>query len=192
MQEINLLQSKLRDRTETWERKNFLVSGFFAILVVAVLTLGGVFYFMNKNTKTEADRIKTENVEINNKLKSNQGQMATARALQAQFQNIEVLSEEHVFWTPILNEIQAATLKRTQFTLLTTTIDGKAHIEGLIDNLEDLSKLILGLSTNEELTNVKILSFNLSQDEMVRYKFAIEFGFKRELLGHMDLNNPTQ
>ncbi|MGE5297571.1 MAG: hypothetical protein ACM3KM_00200 [Acidobacteriaceae bacterium] len=178
MQEINLLQSKLKDRTESWERKNFLVTGFFAVLAVAVLAAGGIFMFMNKSTKSEIDRVKTENNRISTELKSTQGEMASAKSLQAQFDNINRLLKDHVYWIPLLDIMQAGTTKKTQYTLLSSTVDGKVHIEGLVDNMDELAKLVYSLSTNKDLLNVKLLSFNLSQDMLVRYKYAIEFEFK--------------
>jgi hypothetical protein len=182
MQDINLLQSKLKDRTKSWEQKTMLVSAFFAVIAAAVIVGAVGIYFLNNNTKKEMEKLKTENLAIEAELKSNQGQLSSAKGLQAQFVNIDTLAKTHIFWSEVFNELQQYSFKQSKLSIWQSTADGKAHIEGTVENISNLGKMILSLSTNPNFTSVKLRSVKTSSEQKAGYNFSVDMTFANELL----------
>jgi len=182
MQDINLLQNKLRDRTASWDRKNTLITSILAIVFVVVLAPGGGLSFINKSTKEKIATIKTENASIKSKLDSNQGDLADAKGFQAQLQNIDQLTKSHVAWSGIFDVVQATMLKKAEYNNVTMKTDGRVHVEGVTDSFASLGKLLLSLSTNKDLHDVHLLSAQRSAGQVAGYVFSIDFAINQGIL----------
>ncbi len=189
MQEINLLQTKLKDRAESYDRRNSLITGFLGVVVVAMLAGSGFLYYLNASAKTDISTIKAETAAIQTKLDSSQGELASARAFQAQLKNIEKLVGGHLNWTDTFIDFEESILQRSQQAVITSRSTGKFHIEGIVDNYTDLGKILLSLSTKTMdgqdqpvFTNVKLLSVLTNQAEKVGFRYSIDFEIKPELL----------
>ncbi len=182
MQDINLLQSKLKDRTVSWDRKNSLIIGVLMAVLLAVLGYGGVLVYLNSSTKTETAKLRAENTSIKAKLDSNQGELADAKGFQAQLQNIEQLTRTHVYWSGIFNLVQDTVLKRSEYDLVTMKTDGRVHVEGLTDTFTNLGKLILSLSSNPDVHDVHLLSAQRSSGQKAGYTFSLDYSINQALL----------
>jgi hypothetical protein len=53
MQEINLLQNKVKDRTLQYERSNRLVIGLFTLALLLEIGAYGGLYYLGNNTKSQ-------------------------------------------------------------------------------------------------------------------------------------------
>jgi Tfp pilus assembly protein PilN len=181
MQEINLLQNKLKDRSESWDRRNNLVSGVLIFLLIAVAGLGGMFLYMNQSTQSKLDAVKADNVSIKSRLDSRQGDLASAKDFQAQLGNIDQILDHHIYWSAIFDQFQASILKKAKYATLQAKTNGNVHVEGLTDTYEDLGKLVLSLSTNEHLHDVRLLSAQVSSGQDAGYTFSIDFKINQDM-----------
>lgn len=182
MQDINLLQSKLKDKSETWDRRNNVIIVVFVIITLVVLAAGGFLYFLNQNAKKKTADLKTQNTSIQTKLDSSQGDLAEARGFQAQVQNIELLLNNHIYWTPVFDEIQKTVLKEAYYANMQATTDGKMHLEGITGSFEQVGKLILSLSTSPNLKNVKLLAIQQNSGQQSGFRFGIDLEANTQLL----------
>jgi hypothetical protein len=182
MQEINLLQNKLKDRSEAWDRRNTIVGVVLGAILVLVLAAGAFLYYLNSDAKTKASEIQTENLSIQSKLDSSQGSLASAKSFQAQLRNIDKLLTGHIYWSKVFDTAQTTIIKNSQYSLFQAKTDGKIHVEGLVSNMDSLGKLLLSLSTNPDLTGVKLISAQSNPGATAGYKFAMDFVIKPELL----------
>ncbi len=182
MQDINLLQNKLKDRSASWDRKNTLITGLMSATLVGVLAFGGVLIYLNQDTKAQVVTVKTENASIKSKLESNQGDLAAAKGFQAQLQNIDQLAKSHVYWSGIFDLIQETALKKAEYKSITLKTDGRVHVEGITDGFNNLGKLVLSLSTNKDLHDTKLLSVQRSTGQQAGYTFSIDFSINQGLL----------
>ncbi|HYE22795.1 MAG TPA: hypothetical protein VD998_04380 [Verrucomicrobiae bacterium] len=182
MQEINLLQSKLKDRAQSWDRKNTAMSAIMGIITVAVLAAGGFLYFLNGNVVNQTDQLKTDNLSIQTKLDSSQGELVSAKNFQAQLKNIDTLLKGHVYWSGVFDELEATILKEAQYVVLSARSDLKMHAEGVVNSYTDLGKLILSLSTHENFSNVELLGVQRNSGQITGFRFALDFEVKPDLL----------
>ncbi|MGE5393016.1 MAG: PilN domain-containing protein [Candidatus Saccharibacteria bacterium] len=181
MQDINLLQNKLKDRSESWEKGNRIMIAVFSLLLIAVLVLGGGLFLTNYQTDKTIEQVKSENSVLTAKLNSQQGDMIGAKAFQAQIQNIRVLLGSHIVWTPFYEELIRNTLTKTTYSYVRLGLDGKVHVEGNIGSYDDLGKLLYGLSQSGKFTEVKLLNASSGESEAGGYTFSIDFKVKPEI-----------
>ncbi len=181
MQEINLLQNKVKDQTLSWERRN----RFFLTLLTLVLILeilGGVgLYILTKTTMNDTQSVLQSNQDIQNAINSNQKDLANARGLQAQLKNIQLLLTNHIYWTSFLKNLYAATTKKTQYTGISAGTDGKVHLLGTAPTYTDIGKLILSLSTTENITSVKLTTVTPAEGKVFGYSFALDLKISSKL-----------
>jgi hypothetical protein len=182
MQEINLLQNKLKDRSEAWDRRNTVVGVVLGAVLVLVIAAGAFLYFLNSDTKSKTAEMQTENLSIQSKLDSSQGTLAEAKSFQAQLRNIDKLLAGHIYWSKVFDTAQETIIKNSQYSLFQAKTDGKVHIEGLVANMDNLGKLLLSLSTNPDLTGVKLISAQSNPGSTAGFRFAMDFVIKPELL----------
>lgn len=181
MQDINLLQNKLKDRTEAWEKGNRIMIVIFSTILLALLALGGGLFFTNYQTDKTIEEIKSENADLDRKLDSQQKDVVGAKAFQAQIQNIRLLLNSHLVWTAFYEELIARTLDKTTYSSVRFAIDGKVHLEGNTQSYDELGKLLYGLSQSEMFTDVKLLNASSGESEAGGYTFSIDLKVKPEI-----------
>jgi hypothetical protein len=182
MQEINLLQNKLKDRSESWNRTNAVVGTFLGGIVVLILAGGGFLYFLNTDAKNKIESTNADNAAIRTKLESSQGTLAEAKAFQAQLRNIEKILSSHVYWSTVFAVAEDSMINNSQYVLFQARTDGKVHVEGVVPNLTELGKLILSLSTHPDLKDVKLTSAQGNTGTAVGFRFGLDFAIKPDLL----------
>lgn len=181
MQDINLLQNKLQDRTEAWEKGNRIMLSVFSVILIALVALGAVFLLTNYQTEKSIEQVKSDNYQLTVKLNSQQGDMIGAKAFQAQIQNIKALLGTHVSWTGFYEELIKRTLTKTTYSYVRFGLDGKAHVEGTVQSYDELGKLLYGLSQSDKFMEVKLVNASSGESEAGGYTFSIDFKVKPEI-----------
>ncbi len=180
MQEINLLQTRTRviSTTQAWENQSkiFLIILWLALLGLAIAG-GGLFYLTNQ-AETKSASVTQTNTQLENQLLQKQGSLNEAKVLQAQLQNLDQLISNHIYISGLLNEIEKMTYQKAQYLTMNASENGTVRLEGRTASYTDLGRLLLGLSTGEQFTNVKLLTATPSKDETNSYIFAIEMLIK--------------
>ena len=174
MQEINLLQNKLKDKTTQWETRSRVVNILLVFVLIAMIAIGGMFFMLTKSAEDNKVTLDKENVDIQNKLDQMDSQLAKARGFQAQSKNIATLLKTHVVWSELMNEMSSSTLKASRYFSVTSETDGRVHIEGITPTYVDLGKLLLALETSDQFQSVTLLSTAPSKDEAAGVIYAIE------------------
>jgi Tfp pilus assembly protein PilN len=159
MPEINLLNNRTDTiSTTAWDSRG----RFWAIMlgVILILLLVGSFalLFWNSSLNTQSQNLTQENLTIQRNLTSQQESLAGAKGFQAQLANVKTLLDNHTYLTPLINELDKMTYINAQYNSLDIARNGSIHLEGRVNTYNDLSKLLLGLSTSPNLKNVKLLS----------------------------------
>ena len=181
MQEINLLQNKIKDSSLNSLRRSKIINTALSVVLILEIGLFAAFFLMNRTTQAKYESVKLENSELQTELSEKQPDLVEAKALQAQLKNLRSLVEGHVYWSSFFDELSKHTLSRTQFMSLTGSLDGKIHLEGRVGSYADLGKMLLGLSTSTKISNVKLLSANPSTGQAAGFNFSLDFNIEPDL-----------
>jgi Tfp pilus assembly protein PilN len=158
MQEINLLQNKLKDKTNQWEKNNRVVIGLLSFVLLAVLAATGMVYMLTKNAQESKLSLDQDNIRIQKELDRMEDDMVLAKGFQAQSKNIVSLLNSHVIWSNLMAEVSSSTFKLTQYVSMNTDTSGIIHVEGITASYTDLGKIILALETSEEVESVNLIN----------------------------------
>lgn len=172
-QEINLLENRIHDTSQVWQKQSKLIVTALAVILILLLGLGAILFFFRQSIIKQTDQIVTDNKSIQDEMSSKSANLTDATVLQAQFANLQTLINGHVYFSPLLSELSKVTYQRAQFLSLDMTPAGLVHIEGRIDNYNSLGKLLLGLSTSSKFSNVKLLSATPSTGANSGYFFSL-------------------
>jgi Tfp pilus assembly protein PilN len=181
MQEINLLQNKIKDKSNQWENHNRLAIVLLSLIVVAELVGSGIFYTLKSKAEKAQAELTLQNASIQKDLDSKSGQLTQAKGFQAQSKNISVLLDSHVAWSELMNELATKTLKQARFLSLTSETSGVIHIEGLTPNYVNLGKLILALEQSEHIERVNLDSTAPSNSDFAGVIFSLEVVVERDI-----------
>jgi hypothetical protein len=174
MQEINLLQNKLKDTTSRWEQSNRTVVIILGLVIIVELVAAGLFYFLGKNAQDSKLAMDQENVTLQSKLEQMEQDLSDAKGFQAQAQNIKTLLNNHVTWIPIIDSFAASTFKNSRYLSATVSTTGVLHVEGVTSTYSDLGKTILALQTNKDISSVQLLSLSPSTAQQAGVMFSLE------------------
>ncbi len=174
MQEINLLQNRVKDTSHVWERQSKLILTFLSILLIIIIGVTAILFLLNRSLASKTAVVTEDNLSLQKQLLSQQKDVENGKAFQAQLANLRVLLNNHIYISPFLDELSKSTYQRAQYTGLDVTTDGQVHLEGIVSNYIDLGKLLLGLSTSSKFKNVKLLSVQPSSGKDNAYTFALE------------------
>jgi Tfp pilus assembly protein PilN len=175
MQEINLLQNKVKDRTLQFERSNRLVVVLFTLIVIFEMAAVGGLYLLISSTKTKAAEVNKQNIETQKSMNANQKDLVLAQGLQAQLKNVRTLLADHIYWSAFLDQVSKITPTKVQFQSITgSTTDNKLHVEGLAKSYQDVGILLLSLATSDKFKEVKLRSVTPGQGAEFGYSFSLE------------------
>lgn len=188
MADINLLQNQLIDTTYVSYRRTLIV--FWVTIFILFFVVAGCvgYYFMTQTTNDKIGAIAHENTNLQNEINKQELGLKDAQAYQAQLSNIELLLKNHIYFSPLLAELEKYTYLRAQFhsvDVLQQT--GRIHLEGSVESYNALGKLLLGLSTSPNFVNVKLLAVLPSAEKNSGYTFSIDMIGKPNLF----TNNST-
>jgi hypothetical protein len=174
MQEINLLQNKLKDKTNQWEKNNRVVLALLAFVLLAVLAAAGMIYMLEKNAQDAKLALDQENINLQKGLDRMEADMVLARGFQAQSKNIVTLLDSHVIWSSLMKEVSSSTFKLTRFMNMTTDTSGIIHIEGITASYTDLGKIILALETSEQVESVTLVNSTRSVEGQAGIVYSLD------------------
>jgi Tfp pilus assembly protein PilN len=175
MQEINLLQNKVKDKTLSWERRNRVIVTLFTLILILEILVGVGLYVLTQTTKGQIKDVQAKNQTIQNALDSNQKDLAAAKGLQAELKNLKVLLNNHVYWSQFFNKLAALTPKKTAFsTVSASSTDGKVRLNGIAPSYIDIGKLILSLSTSDSFSSAKLTTVAPTTGKTFGYDFVVE------------------
>lgn len=186
MQEINLLQNKLKDKTNQWEKNNRVVVILLSFVLLALLAATGMIYMLSKNAQEAKLALDQENINIQKKLDQLEDEMVKAKGFQAQSKNIATLLETHVVWSGLMKELADSTFKGSRYLNMTSDTTGLIHIEGITGTYTELGKIILALETSDQLESVKLLSTARSANELAGVTYSLDIVAKQQVLIEQD------
>jgi Tfp pilus assembly protein PilN len=158
MQEINLLQNKVKDRTLQFERSTRLIVVLFTFVLIAEAAAFTGLYLLTSGTEKQTEQVKVQIGQIRTAMDSNNQELALAQGMQAQLKNVNTLIRNRVYWSAFLDELSRVTPVNVQYTNMSGAVtDNVFHIEGITDTYADVGRLLLSLSTNKDkFSNVKL------------------------------------
>ena len=174
MQEINLLQSKVRDTTLDWQKRSKLSTNLLIAVLIIFVGAATALSLLHRRTLARYNSVRIENIESQNNLNRKQQELTSAKAFQAQLKNLSFLTNVHVYWSNFFDELAKHTFNQSQYVSVEGDTTGKIHIEGNVASYADLGKLILGLSTSEKFKQAKLLSASPTSSEQAGYLFSLD------------------
>lgn len=181
MQEINLLQNRVKDTTHVWEKQSKLMLTLLSLILIIILGGTGVLYFLNQSLEKQISVVAEDNVTLNKQLTEEQKDLGSAKTFQAQLANLRVLIANHSYLSPLLDELTKTTYKQARYINLDVADSGKIHVEGGVGTYSDLGKLLLGLSTSTKFQNVKLLSAVPSSGITNSYIFSVDMNVSPDI-----------
>ncbi len=181
MQEINLLQNKLQDKTNQWESNNQLYVIVLSIILILELAGGGFLYLSTKSVNEEKLVLDTANVKIQKDLDDMEDRLADAKSFQAQSKNLKNILASHVAWTPLMNELTLSAFKGAHYLNMIGTTTGIVTVEGIAKNYTDLGKSLLALETSGQFEEINLNSTSVSEDELAGVTFSVDIALKSDL-----------
>ncbi len=175
MQEINLLQNRVKDTTFVWQKQGKLILVILALILFLIVAGSVALFFLNQSLEKKTADVLADNQSIQRQLSEQQKNLGDAKAFQAQLVNLKVLLENHSYLSPLLDELAKITYQKAQYVTLDVAESGKIHVEGTINSYTELGKLLLGLSTSDKFKDVKLLSISPSSGTTsAAYVFALD------------------
>ena len=135
---------------------------FSAIIfaVIVALFVGGMWgyaYYLRREANASLSRIQ----ELEKELQGLAGVRDKARDYQKQIQNIESLQRQHVYWTPILQEIQKITVQSVSFTSIHLDRDGAIVLQGNADSYSRVAEQMESFRNSKVFTDVDVNTASL-------------------------------
>jgi len=175
MPEINLLENRLKDTTHARERQIKLGLAILGFILAVLVITGGVLFFLNRNLGNQISDKASENQSLQKQLNQKQSELEQAKIFQAQLENLKTLIKNHIYLSPLFTELGKVTYVKSQYAVVDLNKTGTIHLEGKVPTYKDLAKLMLGLQTSKQFSNVKLLSVGPSNDSIQNgFKFVIE------------------
>lgn len=182
MQEINLLQNKLKDKTNQWEKNNRVVVIILTFVLLAVAAATGMVYMLTKNAEESKLTLDQENVNLQKQLDQMEEDMVLATGFQAQSKNLTSLLDSHVLWSGLMKEIADSTLKTNRFLGMSADTSGIIHVEGITIDYTQLGKIILALETSEDVESVKLLTTMRSRERLGGIMYSLDIQARQAAL----------
>lgn len=134
-----------------------------------------MLYFLDKSTANQYQALKEKNIEAQTNLNRIQKDLTSAKQFQAQLKNLSYLTSKHIYWSSFFDELSKHIFNKTRLVSIEgDTTGNKIHIEGNVGSYESLAKLMLGLSTSDKFSQVKLLSASPTTAEESGYLFSID------------------
>lgn len=174
MQDINLLQNKIKDREAQWQRNNSTANIILFLLLLVIGGVGGLFWYLNSDSVEKLTASRADTVRIQGEIDAQQETLVTATNFQAQLKNLKSVLDGHIEWSNFFDELTKHTLTGSSYLSIQGSLANGVHLEGITPTYESLSKILLGLSTSESFTDVILLSSDGSLEEESGYNYSID------------------
>lgn len=184
MAEINLLRNELQTNRQLSLNRAGKIAAYIVITLVILegLFYGGLLlyeYGMNKKIMA----LEQENANTDLEISKTEKDRLKAIALQSRIKGLDLLLDQHIFWSEIFKELEKVTYKQAKFSGLEGD-EGEQRIivSGEVASYEDLAKLILGLKTSGQIKDVTLENSALASGEEQVYSFSLELKFDPKIL----------
>lgn len=181
MPEINLLQNRIKDTTYSSQKQSRNVLVGLTVTLILLAAAGGGLMFLSKGLAQKVSDTESQNAALRKQLNQEQSQLGSAKTLQAQMANLRTLVSNHVYLTPLLEEIGKMTYTKAQYVTLDVANTGTVHLEGRVADYTSLAKLILGLNSSSKFSNVRLLSVAPSSGQINAFLFAIDLNVSSDI-----------
>jgi uncharacterized protein (UPF0333 family) len=174
MAEINLLQNKIKDTSFAWQNQTRYVLVFLWLVLITLLAVAGIFYLLKSNVDNQLETVNAQNQILQQSLNEKEKSLGDAISFQAQLANLKTLVDRHTYLSPLLNELTAKTFVLSQYQIFNLEDGGRVHLEGSVDTYQNLGKLLLGLTTSDQFSDVRLIGVSPSAGEKNNHQFSIE------------------
>lgn len=183
MSEINLLKDELRETKLGLNRRNLISLYVAAGIFVLELVLFGVLTLRERSYQKQARAVEQSGAGIDLEITKTEKERLGAISFQSRLANLEVLLQEHVYWSEVLEEIAAYTYKPIVYrTLQVDQGKHKVILTGTAPTYSDLGKLILGLRSSPKFLEVNFASSGQAEGRESGYGFQLEAVFDQKIL----------
>lgn len=185
MQEINLLQNRLKDRHLIWEKqKTWLIVGLIGLLLLEGVGTG-LFLVLSKAKQKEAVLMQGKLASLQKEINNEQKNLTDSKAFQAQMKNLKFLVSSHIYFSPFFKELSGKTYNKVQYSSLTVDrTTGKVHIEGKTSSYTDIGKFILGLNTSGKFKDIKLLAASPAEGVTSGFNLSLDLILKPEIFSN--------
>lgn len=184
MAEINLLRNELEGKKFFSFGPSRMVSFYIVIGVVAVeLLIYGAMFLYEKRLQRQAEKVEQRGQAVNLEIGKIDAGRLSAISFQKRLSNLEVLLNNHLFWSPVLDELERYTyVQATYQTLQIDEGENRMILTGIVPSYTDMGKLLLGLKASPHITGINLEGTGLAQSELAGYNFVLEVVFDPKLL----------
>lgn len=192
MAEINLLKNELKSSKSFMPsfsaggsmKAFYVVLSIFGLVILAYFGLG----FYQSQIENDINRLEEESVVVELALSEIEESHKAAVAAQQRLLNLQVLLDNHVFWSNLFEELEDFTYTEATFT--TMQVDNQSGnrllTTGEVSTFTDLGKLMKGLLLSEYITEVELTNTGQSDSEVVAVKFGLDITFDLKLIERID------
>lgn len=182
MADINLLQNQIKDTTFLSDKRARLFTIIMSVVLSLVIVGGIAIYLATLSFNSKTKKLVLENEKLQQKINNEQEGTGEAKSYQARLSNIAQLLKNHSYTSFLMEELDKKTYQKAKYLTFDAGPDtNKLHIEGEVDNYNDLGKLLLGLSTSEYFKNVRLLSVLPSRGASNSYVFSVDMNAAPEI-----------
>ncbi|HEX5429484.1 MAG TPA: PilN domain-containing protein [Patescibacteria group bacterium] len=176
MQEINLLQNKIKDRTLQYERSNRIVLVIFTLIVLAELASVGGLLLLTKSTNSKSADVAAKSADIQNSMDSSQSDLTTAKGVQAQLKNVSAILTNRLYWTSFFDQISSFIPTNVQLNNISgENQDNQFQLQGTAPSYSDVGRIILAFSTSDKFHDVKLTTLAPSGGTTAGFDFGLSF-----------------
>lgn len=125
------------------EGQPVILGASILILVVAFWVLiGGVAVSGVKKAEAQVQQKNAELAKVNKIIKDYDSGKAVAQTLQKQFGAVGQLMDTHIYWTPILQKLEATTIPDVYYTTIDAKKSGEVQLGAIAKNFEAAARQI--------------------------------------------------
>ena len=174
MAEINLLQNRVKDTTNTLEKQRKIILSILSLILAIILSITGILFVLNNSIQRKIDAVTADNNNLQQQFTKQQKNLTDAKTFQAQLANLSVLLNNHAYLSPFLDELTKATYQKTRYVSVDISEGHKIHLEGSVNSYADLGKMLLGLATSAKFSNIKLLSTIPAAGKTSGFLFSVD------------------
>ena len=182
MAQINLLKNELQERAVFGRAGLVPLYIALGVLGLEVLIYGGL-YLYNSTIEKQISDVERQYSDTNAEINRLSPDLQEGLAYQTRLRNLQILLDNHIFWSPVLEELSKSTYRSVSYdSLEADQVKHRLVVQGVAPSYTDIAKLILGLKTSRFINDVSLLSSGRSKSEKAGFNFSMEIDFDPSLL----------
>lgn len=184
MAEINLLKNELQEKGPFSFGPPGLMSVYIVVSIIAleILLYSGLAFYQ-RYVENKARDVEKQAMDMDLEIKKMEASRLAAISFQRRVNNLQFLLNNHVFWTPVFDELEKYTYKGARYqTLQVDQSKRELLVSGTIPSYTELGKLMLGLKQSANVSNVTLNATGATQSGEAGYEFTMQISFDSKLL----------